>query len=86
MFQVHRRLLHDDAFGVGEALNETAHGYGLVAVGKHWLTVGNISSGTAAQRVRSLQQQLSLSPWLFFSPADNISFAQWASKYKMEVV
>ena len=23
---VHRRLLHDDAFGVGEALNETAFG------------------------------------------------------------
>jgi lysosomal alpha-mannosidase len=85
MFQIHRRLLHDDAFGVGEALNETAYEYGLVAIGKHWLTAGNISNGTAAQRVRSLQQQLLLSPWLFFSPADNISFTEWASKYKMEV-
>lgn len=32
---VHRRLLHDDAFGVGEALNETQFGKGLVARGKH---------------------------------------------------
>ena len=30
-----RRLLHDDAFGVGEALNETAFGEGLVVRGKH---------------------------------------------------
>jgi hypothetical protein len=30
-----RRLLFDDAFGVGEALNETAFGEGLVARGKH---------------------------------------------------
>jgi len=85
MFQVHRRLLHDDAFGVGEALNETAFGYGLVAIGKHWLTTGNISTGTAAQRARSLQQRLLLSPWLFFSPADNISYAEWVKNYKMEV-
>ena len=27
--------MDDDAFGVGEALNETAYGTGLVAVGKH---------------------------------------------------
>jgi len=32
---LHRRLLHDDAFGVGEALNETAFGVGLVARGTH---------------------------------------------------
>ena len=36
---VHRRLLDDDAFGVGEALNEKAYGKGLVAVGKHVLLV-----------------------------------------------
>jgi lysosomal alpha-mannosidase len=85
MFQVHRRLLHDDAFGVSEALNETAFGYGLVAMGTHWLTAGNISTGTAAQRARSLQQSLLLSPWLFFTPADNISYAEWVKNYKMEV-
>ena len=35
MFFSVRRLLHDDAFGVGEALNETAFGEGLVVRGKH---------------------------------------------------
>ncbi len=34
---VHRRLLHDDHFGVGEALNETAFDEGLVVRGKHWI-------------------------------------------------
>ena len=31
------RLLNDDHFGVGEALNETEFGRGLVAAGRHWL-------------------------------------------------
>ena len=34
---LHRRLLDDDDFGVGEALNEEAYGVGLVATGKHLL-------------------------------------------------
>ena len=34
---VHRRLLDDDHFGVGEALDETQFGIGLVAKGKHLL-------------------------------------------------
>ena len=34
---IHRRLFNDDAFGVGEALNETAFGEGLVVRGKHSL-------------------------------------------------
>ncbi|KAG4070457.1 hypothetical protein HA402_005689 [Bradysia odoriphaga] len=29
---VHRRLLNDDAKGVGEALNETAYGEGIIAI------------------------------------------------------
>jgi hypothetical protein len=32
-----RRLLHDDSFGVGEALNEMEEGKGLVALGRHLL-------------------------------------------------
>eukprot|EP00091_Calanus_sinicus_P011860 TRINITY_DN26768_c0_g1_i1.p1 TRINITY_DN26768_c0_g1~~TRINITY_DN26768_c0_g1_i1.p1 ORF type:complete len:158 (-),score=28.94 TRINITY_DN26768_c0_g1_i1:25-429(-) len=37
---LHRRLLDDDSFGVGEALNEHAYGTGLVAVGKHQILLG----------------------------------------------
>merc|ERR1719474_1095230 len=37
---LHRRLLDDDAKGVGEALNERAFGTGLVATGKHTLLLG----------------------------------------------
>ena len=36
---VHRRLLYDDHFGVGEALDETQYGVGLVARGGHHLVV-----------------------------------------------
>ena len=44
---VHRRLLHDDAFGVGEALNETAFGgEGLVARGKHKVRSLNQKAGS----------------------------------------
>lgn len=39
---VHRRLLHDDAFGAGEALNEQAYGQGLVARGRHYVLIGEI--------------------------------------------
>ena len=36
---VHRRLLDDDHFGVGEVLDETQYGMGLVARGKHLLVI-----------------------------------------------
>ena len=38
---VHRRLLDDDDFGVGEPLNEEAYGVGLVATGKHVLVLSH---------------------------------------------
>eukprot|EP00096_Caligus_rogercresseyi_P006017 TRINITY_DN22147_c0_g1_i1.p1 TRINITY_DN22147_c0_g1~~TRINITY_DN22147_c0_g1_i1.p1 ORF type:complete len:951 (-),score=151.90 TRINITY_DN22147_c0_g1_i1:18-2828(-) len=41
---VHRRLLYDDAFGVNQALNETAFGKGLVVRGKHWLSFESVKS------------------------------------------
>ncbi len=46
---LHRRLLYDDAFGVGEALNEEAFGQGLVVKGKHWM---QISKGQDAVKGR----------------------------------
>ncbi|XP_049857125.1 lysosomal alpha-mannosidase-like isoform X1 [Schistocerca gregaria] len=84
---VHRRLLHDDAFGVGEALNETAYGKGLIARGQHYIVAGAIKTfkniSLAAQE-RMLIQQKVLAPWIFLAPADDICFEQWQETYKME--
>nr|CAD7590765.1 unnamed protein product [Timema genevievae] len=85
---LHRRLIHDDAFGVEEALNETAFGKGLVARGKHYVIGGTIppvgASPSLAALERDLAQRKLLSPWTFLSPADDFTFKQWASTYKME--
>lgn len=39
--------MHDDAFGVGEALIEEAFDRGLVARGTHWLVFGSLSNSTS---------------------------------------
>jgi lysosomal alpha-mannosidase len=57
---VHRRLLHDDAFGVGEALNESAYGSGLVVRGKHWLLLAGGDTGVPVSLHRSLAQQIAM--------------------------
>ncbi|KAF8787519.1 Lysosomal alpha-mannosidase like protein [Argiope bruennichi] len=63
---IHRRLLHDDAFGVGEPLNETGiSGRGLVITGSHFLIVSNISK--AASKHRPLAQKLFMQPQLSFA-------------------
>jgi lysosomal alpha-mannosidase len=77
--QIHRRLLHDDAFGVGEALNETAYGVGLAARGSHWLGVENSRSVA-----RFLAQRMAHSPILTFSPT-TLSAEEFRKSYRMEV-
>lgn len=81
---VHRRLLVDDAFGVGEALNETQYGQGLVATGTLKLLVNsweNASAPTAAAKERFLQNRMLLPNWLFFSTV-NDTYEDWQSKYR----
>lgn len=81
--QVHRRLLKDDAFGVGEALNETAFGKGLVARGKHYLILGKkyqASPNLHAQE-RFLQNEVLMAPWLFFSDASHLTYDDFISKF-----
>ncbi|XP_058452835.1 lysosomal alpha-mannosidase-like [Malaya genurostris] len=82
---VHRRLLRDDAFGVGEALNETAYGKGLVARGKHYLLVGPKSiaqqTTTLPAKERFLQNQILTPAWLFVSDATGLSFNAWQSSF-----
>ena len=72
---IHRRLLYDDAFGVGEALNETAYGQGLVVRGKHWLQFSNDKT-MAARRHRLKSQQIFMDVLLSFAPT-KMSFQEY---------
>ncbi|CAB0014713.1 unnamed protein product [Nesidiocoris tenuis] len=76
---VHRRLTHDDAFGVGEALNETAYGVGLVARGSHFIVPGSHSNA------RKVVQNKVLEPWVFLTPTGGADFDDWRGRYKMIV-
>lgn len=81
---VHRRLLADDAFGVGEPLNETQFGQGLVATGTLNLLFNgwkeDASPGAGAKE-RFMQNRMLLSNWLFFSTI-NDTYEDWQSKYR----
>lgn len=84
---MHRRLLNDDAFGVGEALNEQEYGRGLVARGKHWLVFGK-RSGTQPTRKaweRLQQNEVLMANWLFFDDVSSMSFSDWSQKYTHSV-
>lgn len=78
---VHRRLLHDDAFGVGEPLSETQFGRGLVARGTHFLILSNTSD--AAHFYRPLAQHLNRHPLISFITTDK-TLEEWSTQYKMQ--
>ena len=80
---VHRRLLYDDAFGVGEPLNESAYGQGLVVRGKHWLQYEINGEAAASQRHRFKAQEVFMDTQLTFVPT-SLTFAQWQSQFPME--
>lgn len=67
---MHRRIFHDDAFGVDEALNETAFGVGLVARGQHYLTFGSVDKQFAVERL--LAQRKLIRPQYFFTEKHSI--------------
>ncbi|KMY89554.1 lysosomal alpha-mannosidase [Drosophila simulans] len=67
---LHRRLLNDDAFGVGEALNEIQYGTGLIARGKIYLILDAVA-GKPNQRL--LQHQLDQHFWKFFSKSNGVA-------------
>lgn len=78
---IHRRLLHDDAFGVGEALNEPGvDGHGLVVKGKHYLLVSDISS--AAPKHRKLAEKLFMAPLLSFVSIKSVK--QYISNFRTQ--
>ncbi|XP_061174982.1 lysosomal alpha-mannosidase-like [Saccostrea echinata] len=56
---VHRRLLYDDHFGVGEPLNETgADGQGLIVRGKHLMILDTIKDSPALHRSLALKSYM----------------------------
>jgi lysosomal alpha-mannosidase len=68
---IHRRLLYDDGFGAGEALNEPGvDGKGLVIRGKHYLVVKPI--------VDSRKMHRDMGNKLFMSPI--VTFSQYTSE------
>ncbi|GAB0091340.1 Alpha-mannosidase [Sergentomyia squamirostris] len=75
---VHRRLLHDDAFGVDESLNQTHP-----IRGKHYLIFGKQDDSVPSikARERFLQAEKLLSPWLFFSDVSSYDYEDWRKTY-----
>ncbi|XP_076263633.1 lysosomal alpha-mannosidase-like [Rhynchophorus ferrugineus] len=82
---IHRNCLHDDAFGVGEALNEQAFGQGLVIRGSHYITVGSTSddNGESISAIeKDIAQRKLLDAWTFLTPLET-TIEDYKSKYLM---
>ncbi|XP_037710586.1 lysosomal alpha-mannosidase [Drosophila subpulchrella] len=68
---IHRRHLFNDGGGVGEALNETQYGKGLIARGKLYLVLDSVQDGDTVME-RKTEKELFLPFWKFFSRASEI--------------
>ena len=76
---VHRRILHDDSLGVGEPLNETAYGKGLVVTGKHILLVARPEDSARLHRIGA--QQLFMHPVATYSLPNTSSYENYSDMY-----
>ncbi|CAL1684554.1 unnamed protein product [Lasius platythorax] len=80
---IHRRLLKDDAFGVNEALNETAFGEGLVARGTHYLFGGKVKNvDKFVLKEKELALKLALHPWILGVSLDWNSIDNMRDKFQ----
>ncbi|CAF1386287.1 unnamed protein product [Adineta steineri] len=77
---LHRRILHDDRFGVGEPLNETAYGKGLVVTGKHILLVDRPEDSALLHRVGA--QQFFMQPLATYSLPNTSSYTNYSNTYR----
>lgn len=76
--------MHDDAFGVGEALNELSFGAGLIARGTSYFVFGSkkhTSKPSIEANERFIQQQIHLPNWLFFSNVSHLNYDLWRKSY-----
>ena len=76
---IHRRILHDDSMGVGEPLNETAYGQGLVVSGKHILLVDRPEDSARLHRIGA--QQLFMHPLATYALPNISSYANYSNMY-----
>ena len=77
---IHRRTLHDDSQGVGEPINETAYGQGLVVRGRHYLLLESPQS--SALYHRHTAQQLFMSPLMTYALPD-LSYENYSNNYHL---
>lgn len=76
---LHRRLLYDDGFGVGEPLDERGvDGKGLRVRGKHRLYVSSIANAPLLHRPAAIET--SNEPLILIAPVTSIS--DWTLQYK----
>lgn len=68
---------------MGEPLNETAFGEGLVARGRHLVLGGNLEGlDNLVLKEKELATELALQPWVFITPIKDTTFEQWSQQYK----
>ncbi|XP_026842967.1 lysosomal alpha-mannosidase [Drosophila persimilis] len=73
---LHRRLIRDDGYGVGEALNEQKYDKPLIARGKVYLILNSVEESTKVERLAEKEILLPFS--VFFSKASSQSQTQSA--------
>ncbi|XP_066593863.1 lysosomal alpha-mannosidase isoform X1 [Prorops nasuta] len=82
---LHRRLLKDDAFGVAEALNETAFGKGMIAKGKHIVFAGEMKNiDDFVLREKELALQLLLQPLIMITNKAEKTGDEWRKNFKTQ--
>ncbi|XP_015516452.1 lysosomal alpha-mannosidase isoform X2 [Neodiprion lecontei] len=82
---LHRRILNDDAFGVGEALNEIAYGKGLVVRGRHQIVTGtNLDRSSSILMEKQMAWNLLNPPCILVSPAGRRTFEEWRNHHRMQ--
>lgn len=79
---VHRRPANDDGNGIGEVLNEVAHGRGLIARGTHYLILSDTNKAT--KLVTSLSKDMNKQPQISFYET-NLPYKKWSKLYNREV-
>ncbi|XP_048256757.1 lysosomal alpha-mannosidase-like isoform X2 [Haliotis rufescens] len=77
---LHRRLIKDDARGVGEPMNETgADGKGLIVRGYHYVFLDTIAD--SARLHRDLGERLFMAPSLSFTNVKT-KYSDWSKNFK----